>query len=81
MHDNDPRLHRLLELTTLEISLSDQRREANREFLDAIAGLDHDEPYTPEVEQLAAEVRRISAAHDLAQARVYGTQRQGGKTR
>lgn len=68
MDDADPRLQHLLELITLEACLSDQRREAMREFLDAIAGFDHDEPYSPEVERLRGEVRRISTAHELALA-------------
>jgi len=68
MDDTDPRLQHLLELTILEVCLSDQRREAMAEFLDAIAGFDHDEPYPLEVERLRAEVRRISSAHELALA-------------
>ena len=68
MKDNDSRLQRLHDLTVIEVRLSSERRKAMRQFLDAVSGFDHDEPFSPQVEMLHAEVRRISIAHGIALA-------------
>jgi hypothetical protein len=68
--DNHPRLQRFKELTALECSLSTQRRNVMEEFLDATAGLDHDEPLRGGLERLHSRLRRISIEHDVALAKV-----------
>jgi hypothetical protein len=68
--DNHPRLQRYKELTNLESSLAAQRRKVMTEFLDATAGLDHDEPLRGGLERLHSRLRRISIEHDVALAKV-----------
>lgn len=70
--DNHPRcqrLQRLRELTRAEDRLAHQRGDALNEYLDAVAGLDHDEPQTLEQERLHSRLVRISIEHDVALAK------------
>jgi hypothetical protein len=69
MFGNHPRLRRLDELTDAESCLAEKRRDALTQFLDAIAGLDHDEPFSPEIERLHTTLITISIEHDLVLAK------------
>ncbi len=70
MDDHHPRLQRFKELTAHESRLATQRRKAMKEYLDATAGLDHDEPLREGLERLHSRLMRISIQHDVALANV-----------
>jgi predicted nuclease with TOPRIM domain len=68
--DNHPRLQRFMELAGLESNLATQRLKVMEEYLDATAGLDHDEPLRGGLERLHSRLRRISTEHDVVLAKV-----------
>jgi hypothetical protein len=65
-----PRLRRLQELNAIELRLFARRRHAMNTFLDATTGLDHDEPFPPDIEQLHTDFAKLSIEHAAALAEV-----------